>query len=108
MIAEEKGAIIEVIPVDERGVLDLNAYRNLLDASVKLVAVNHVSNAIGTINPIAEMIQLAHAHGAKVMIDGAQSIAHLDIDVQALLDEITSLRTELLDANKTLLDLTKK
>jgi cysteine desulfurase/selenocysteine lyase len=84
MIAEEKGAIIEVIPVDERGVLDLNAYRNLLDASVKLVAVNHVSNAIGTINPIAEMIQLAHAHGAKVMIDGAQSIAHLDIDVQAL------------------------
>ena len=84
MIAEEKGAIIEVIPVDERGVLDLEAYRNLLDASVKLVAVNHVSNAIGTINPIAKMIQLAHAHGAKVMIDGAQSIAHLDIDVQAL------------------------
>jgi len=84
MIAEEKGAIIEVIPVDERGVLDLAAFRNLLDASVKLVAVNHVSNAIGTINPIAEMIQLAHAHGAKVMIDGAQSIAHLDIDVQAL------------------------
>jgi len=84
MIAEEKGAIIEVIPVDERGVLDLEAYRNLLDASVKLVAVNHVSNAIGTINPIAEMIQLAHAHGAKVMIDGAQSIAHLDIDVQTL------------------------
>ena len=84
MIAEEKGAIIEVIPVDERGVLDLEAYGNLLDASVKLVAVNHVSNAIGTINPIAEMIQLAHAHGAKVMIDGAQSIAHLDIDVQAL------------------------
>ena len=84
MIAEEKGAIIEVIPVDERGVLDLEAYLYLLDASVKLVAVNHVSNAIGTINPIAEMIQLAHAHGAKVMIDGAQSIAHLDIDVQAL------------------------
>lgn len=84
MIAEEKGAVIEVIPVDERGVLDLEAYRNLLDTSVKLVAVNHVSNAIGTINPIAEMIQLAHVHGAKVMIDGAQSIAHLDIDVQAL------------------------
>ena len=84
MIAEEKGAIIEVIPVDERGVLDLEAFRNLLDASVKLVAVNHVSNAIGTINPIAEMIQLAHAHGAKVLIDGAQSVAHLDVDVQAL------------------------
>jgi cysteine desulfurase/selenocysteine lyase len=84
MIAEEKGAIIEVIPVDERGVLDLEAFRNLLDASVKLVAVNHVSNAIGTINPIAEMIRLAHAHGAKVLIDGAQSVAHLDVDVQAL------------------------
>lgn len=84
MIAEEKGAIIEVIPVDERGVLDLETFRNLLDASVKLVAVNHVSNAIGTINPIAEMIQLAHAYGAKVLIDGAQSIAHLDIDVQKL------------------------
>jgi cysteine desulfurase/selenocysteine lyase len=84
MIAEEKGAIVEVIPVDERGVLDLEAFRNLLDASVKLVAVNHVSNAIGTINPIAEMIQLAHAHGAKVLIDGAQSVAHLDVDVQAL------------------------
>jgi cysteine desulfurase/selenocysteine lyase len=84
MIAEEKGAIIEVIPVDDRGVLDLEAYRNLLDSRVKLVAVNHVSNAIGTINPIAEMIQLAHAHGAKVLIDGAQSIAHLDVDVQKL------------------------
>jgi len=84
MIAEEKGAIIEVIPVDDLGVLDLEAYRNLLDSRVKLVAVNHVSNAIGTINPIAEMIHLAHPHGAKVMVDGAQSIAHLDIDVQAL------------------------
>ena len=84
MIAEEKGAIIKVIPVDEKGVLDLQAFRNLLDASVKLGAVNHVSNAIGTINPIAEMIRLAHAHGAKVLIDGAQSVAHLDVDVQAL------------------------
>jgi len=84
MIAEEKGAIIEVIPVDEDGVLDVAAYRNLLDATVKLVAVNHVSNAIGTINPIAEMIELAHAHGAKVLIDGAQSVAHLEVDVQAL------------------------
>lgn len=84
MIAEEMGAIIEVIPVDDRGVLDLEAYRNLLDSRVKLVAVNHVSNAIGTINPIDEMIQLAHAHGAKVLIDGAQSIAHLEVDVQKL------------------------
>ena len=84
MIAEEKGATIEVIPVDESGVLDCKAYRDLLDSSVKLVAVNHVSNAIGTINPIAEMIELAHAHGAKVLIDGAQSVAHLEVDAQAL------------------------
>lgn len=84
MIAEEKGAIIEVIPVDEQGVIDLSAFKNLLNERVKLVAVNHVSNAIGTINPIAEMISLAHEYGAKVLIDGAQSVAHLDIDVQAL------------------------
>lgn len=84
MIAEETGAIIEVIPVDEIGVLDLDAFINQLDEKVKLVAVNHVSNAIGTINPIAKIISLAHAKGAKVLIDGAQSVAHIDIDVQAL------------------------
>ena len=84
MIAEETGAIIEVISVDEIGVLDLDAFINQLDEKVKLVAVNHVSNAIGTINPIAKIISLAHAKGAKVLIDGAQSVAHIDIDVQAL------------------------
>jgi len=84
MIAEETGAIIEVIPVDETGVLDLDAFINQLDEKVKLVAVNHVSNAIGTINPIAKIISLAHAKGARVLIDGAQSVAHIDIDVQAL------------------------
>ena len=84
MIAEETGAIIEVIPVDETGVLDLDAFINQLDEKVKLVAVNHVSNAIGTINPIAKIISLAHAKGAKVLIDGAQSVAHIDIDVQTL------------------------
>ena len=84
MIAAETGAQICVIPVDDAGVLDLNAYADLLDVHVKLVAVNHVSNAIGTINPIAEMIQMAHAVGAKVLIDAAQSVAHFDIDVQAL------------------------
>ena len=84
MIAQETGAIIEVIPVDEIGVLDLVAFEKQLDDQVKLVAVNHVSNAIGTINPIATIISLAHAKGAKVLIDGAQSVAHIDIDVQAL------------------------
>ena len=84
MIAQETGAIIEVIPVDDMGVLDLVAFEKQLDDQVKLVAVNHVSNAIGTINPIATIISLAHANGAKVLIDGAQSVAHIDIDVQAL------------------------
>lgn len=84
MIAQETGAIIEVIPVDDIGVLDLLAFEKQLDDQVKLVAVNHVSNAIGTINPIATIISLAHAKGAKVLIDGAQSVAHIDIDVQAL------------------------
>ncbi len=84
MIAQETGAIIEVIPVDETGVLDLAAFEKQLDSRVKLVAVNHVSNAIGTINPIAKIISLAHAKGAKVLIDGAQSVAHIEIDVQAL------------------------
>jgi cysteine desulfurase/selenocysteine lyase len=84
MIAEEKGAEIKVIPVSDEGVLDIEALKGLLNPKVKLVAVNHVSNAIGTINPIAEIISLAHAIGAKVLIDGAQSVAHLAVDVQAL------------------------
>jgi cysteine desulfurase/selenocysteine lyase len=85
MIAEEKGAEVQVIPVDEAGVLDMNAYVELLASNrVKFVAVNHVSNAIGTINPIAYIIEQAHRVGAKVLIDGAQSVAHFEIDVQAL------------------------
>jgi cysteine desulfurase/selenocysteine lyase len=84
MIAEEKGAEIKVIPVSDEGVLDIEALKGLLNPKVKLVVVNHVSNAIGTINPIAEIISLAHAVGAKVLIDGAQSVAHLAVDVQAL------------------------
>lgn len=83
MIALEKGAEVMVIPVLDSGVLDLDAYQKLLQENiVKLVAVNHVSNAIGTINPIQEMIALAHAHGAKILIDGAQSVAHMEMDVQ--------------------------
>lgn len=84
MIAEERGAEIKVIPVSDAGVLDIEALKALLNPKVKLVAVNHVSNAIGTINPIAEIIQLSHEVGAKVLIDGAQSVAHLAVDVQAL------------------------
>jgi cysteine desulfurase / selenocysteine lyase len=84
MIAAEKGAEIKVIPVSDAGVLDIEAFKALLNPKVKLVAVNHVSNAIGTINPIEEIISLAHKVGAKVLIDGAQSVAHLAVDVQAL------------------------
>lgn len=84
MIAHEMGAEVVVIPVDDAGVLDITAYKGLLTNRVKFVAVNHVSNAIGTINPIKQMIDLAHAVGAKVLIDGAQSVAHFEIDVQAL------------------------
>jgi cysteine desulfurase/selenocysteine lyase len=84
MIAQETGAEVQLIPVDDLGVLDMSAYASLLTNRVKLVAVNHVSNAIGTINPIEHMISLAHQVGAKVLIDGAQSVAHFDIDVQAL------------------------
>ena len=85
MIAQETGSEVVVIPVDDAGVLDLEAYKALLaNNRVKFVAVNHVSNAIGTINPIKHMIDLAHAVGAKVLIDGAQSVAHFEIDVQAL------------------------
>jgi cysteine desulfurase / selenocysteine lyase len=84
LIAEEKGAEIKVIPVSDAGVLDIEAYKALLNPKVKLVAVNHVSNAIGTINPIEEIISLAHKVGAKVLIDGAQSVAHLAVDVQSL------------------------
>lgn len=84
MLAEEKGANIKVIPVNEHGELDIEAYKSLLSSKTKLVAVNHASNSLGTINPIKQIIDLAHEHGAKVLIDGAQASAHLPIDVQAL------------------------
>ena len=84
MIAERSGARVEAIPVDDSGTLRLDAFADMLDARVKMVSVNHVSNALGTINPIAEIIDLAHQHGARVLIDGAQSIAHWPIDVVAM------------------------
>lgn len=84
LICEEKGAIIKVIPVSEVGELDLDAYQKLLSGKTKVVAVNHASNSLGSINPIKEIIDLAHQVGAVVLIDGAQSSAHLPIDVQAL------------------------
>ena len=84
ILAEEKGAIIKVIPVSEKGELIIDEYKKLLSSKTKLVAVNHASNALGTINPVREIIDAAHKVGAMVLIDGAQSTVHLDIDVQEM------------------------
>ncbi|MBB5646395.1 aminotransferase class V-fold PLP-dependent enzyme [Pedobacter cryoconitis] len=84
MICEERGATLKVIPMDENGVLQMDALPALLDESVKLVSVTYVSNSLGTINPIREIIKQAHAKNIPVMIDAAQAIQHLPIDVQEL------------------------
>jgi cysteine desulfurase/selenocysteine lyase len=84
ILIEEKGAILKVIPVNEKGELIIEEYKKLLSSKTKLVAVNHASNALGTINPVREIIDAAHKTGAVVLIDGAQSAVHLDIDVQEM------------------------
>ena len=84
MIAQEKGAILKVIPIDENGELILEEFDKLLTERTKFVSVVHVSNALGTINPVKTIIEKSHAAGAVVLIDGAQSTVHLDIDVQDL------------------------
>jgi cysteine desulfurase / selenocysteine lyase len=83
-VCEEKKAKLKVIPVNREGDLDIEAYKNLLSKRTKVVAVNHASNSLGTINPVKEIIRLAHEAGAVVLIDGAQAGAHLEIDVQDL------------------------
>ncbi len=84
LLAGEKQATIRVIPVQEDGSLDLNAYAQLLSGKTKIVAVNHASNSLGTINPVRQIIKKAHDAGAVVMIDGAQAGAHIPIDVKSL------------------------
>jgi cysteine desulfurase / selenocysteine lyase len=84
MLAEEKKAILKVIPIDDNGDIILEEYEKLLTGSVKIVAVNHASNTLGTINPIKKIIQMAHQAGAVVLIDAAQSTSHLKIDVRNL------------------------
>ena len=84
MIAENTGASLKVIPINLQGEIDLDAYEKLLNSKTKIVSIAHVSNALGTINPIKKMIQMAHAKGAKFCVDAAQSVAHLRIDVQDL------------------------
>jgi cysteine desulfurase / selenocysteine lyase len=84
LIAEATGASVEPIPVDESGTINLAAFEAMLDDRVKMVSVGHVSNALGTINPIEDIIALAHGVGAKVTVDGAQAVSHWSVDVQAL------------------------
>jgi len=82
MIAQKTGAVIKVIPVSDRGELDMEAYKALLSKKTKMVAVVHVSNALGTVNPVKKITELAHESGAVVLIDAAQSVPHKKIDVQ--------------------------
>jgi len=82
ILCQEKGATLKVIPLNEAGELDMEAYKALLSSRTKLVSVAHVSNALGTINPVKEIVRLAHEAGAVTLVDGAQSTVHLDIDVQ--------------------------
>ena len=84
MLCEDVGAVLKVIPVNNAGELDLAVAKVLVGPRTKLVCVGHVSNALGTINPVEEIIGLARAHGALTLIDGAQAVAHLKVDVQAL------------------------
>ena len=84
MLCEKTGAVLKVIPMTQKGTLDMTAYASLLSDKTKLVFVNHVSNALGTVNPIASIIEQAHHVGAKVLIDGAQAAPHIKADVQAL------------------------
>lgn len=84
MLCEKTGAILKVIPMTQNGELDMNAYAALLTKQTKLVFVNHVSNALGTVNPIEAIIEQAHNVGAAVLIDGAQASPHIKADVQAL------------------------
>jgi cysteine desulfurase/selenocysteine lyase len=82
VLCDDKGAHLKVIPVNDRGELIMEEYKNLLSPKTRIVAVNHVSNALGTVNPIKEITRLAHEAGAKVLIDGAQSTPHMKINVQ--------------------------
>ena len=84
MVCEEKGASLKVAPINEQGELDLGQFETLLNERTRLVAIAHVSNALGSIFPVKQIIRLAHAQGAKVLLDGAQAIPHMPVDVVAL------------------------
>ena len=82
MLRERKGIVLKVIPMTDEGEIDLEAYKNLFSPRTRLVCIAHVSNVLGTVNPVKEMTAIAHAQGAKVLVDGAQSVPHRRVDVQ--------------------------
>jgi cysteine desulfurase/selenocysteine lyase len=84
MLCEEKGATVQAAPIDDAGVVDMAAFERLLGPRTRIVSVSHVSNALGTVNPVKRMTELAHAAGAVVMVDGAQAAPHAPIDVQEI------------------------
>lgn len=84
MLCEQTGAILRIIPINDAGELLLDEYEKLLNPRTKIVSIVHMSNALGTINPVKNIIDLAHQHGAVVVLDGAQSVTHLKVDVQQL------------------------
>ena len=82
--AQRKGIVVKVIPISDDGILLMDEYEKLFSPQTKLVSVTHVSNVLGTINPVSDIIRIAHDHGVPVLIDGAQSVPHMSVDVQAL------------------------
>jgi len=84
MVCEEKKAKLKIIPIDNNGELILNEFNNKINERTKFISINHVSNSLGTINPIKEIIQIAHQNNIKIMIDGAQAIQHLEIDMKEI------------------------
>ncbi|MFN7276266.1 MAG: aminotransferase class V-fold PLP-dependent enzyme, partial [Betaproteobacteria bacterium] len=84
MLCEEKGAKLRVVPIDDTGTVLMDEYEKLFTPRTKFVSVKNVSNALGTVNPVDEMVRISHAHGVPIMIDGAQAVQHMPVDVQAL------------------------
>jgi cysteine desulfurase/selenocysteine lyase len=84
MLCEETGAKLRVIPIDDRGELVMDEFARLLGPSTRMVAIGHVSNALGTINPVAKIVEMAHDAGALALVDGAQAVPHMKVDLEAL------------------------
>ena len=84
ILAQRRGIVLKVIPINDEGQFDMDAFQQLITEKTKLVSVAHVSNVMGTINPVREIIRIAHVHDIPVMLDGAQSVPHFPVDVQEL------------------------